>query len=66
MKQLDKLVEGNKTEAAITHALETLCGYLPATYKDECDALVDQYADQILKLLISELADPSTLSKELV
>jgi saposin len=65
MGYLDNLLEGNKSEAAVTQALDSLCAQLPSSYSSECTALVDQYTPQILQLIVNELADPTTICKEI-
>lgn len=43
------------TKQSIVEALEKVCNLLPAKYRKECDDLVTQYADEIIKLLLQEL-----------
>jgi len=65
MGYLDNMLAGNKTEEAVTAALDKLCGYLPSTYSSECKSLVDTYGPQIVKLIVEELANPTTVCTEL-
>ncbi|XP_078493268.1 uncharacterized protein LOC100176110 isoform X7 [Ciona intestinalis] len=57
---LDQLLTSNSTEQEIIAAVEKVCSILPATYKTECDSLIDQYGEVIIQLLAQEL-DPSKI-----
>ncbi|KAL4240157.1 hypothetical protein ACF0H5_000951 [Mactra antiquata] len=59
MKFLDKILQENRTEAAVKEALDKLCSYLPSSMSSECQNLVDTYSDQIIHLLVDEMIDPS-------
>nr|XP_026692833.1 uncharacterized protein LOC100176110 isoform X10 [Ciona intestinalis] len=61
---LDQLLTSNSTEQEIIAAVEKVCSILPATYKTECDSLIDQYGVVIIQLLAQEL-DPSKICAEL-
>lgn len=55
MKEVDNILKGNTTEAAVTAALEKVCDILPKTIRTECEDLVKQYAPEIIDLLINGL-----------
>uniref|UniRef100_UPI00358E0EE8 prosaposin-like n=1 Tax=Myxine glutinosa TaxID=7769 RepID=UPI00358E0EE8 len=57
VKKLESILENNATEAEIKEALLKVCGYLPEAYMQECDALVDEYEDMLVQLLMQSL-DP--------
>ena len=45
-------------------AVETICSYLPSTYKDECDSFIETYGEEIIKALNDKIA-PENLCKSL-
>ncbi|KAH9498380.1 hypothetical protein Btru_008134, partial [Bulinus truncatus] len=55
---IDTFVKENATEAEIEAILEKVCDILPASIKQQCENLVDQYGPLIIQLLIKEL-DPT-------
>ncbi|XP_052768278.1 uncharacterized protein LOC128208756 [Mya arenaria] len=60
LKEIDNLLKGNMSEAAIKSALAKVCSLMPETIAEECDTFVNQYAAQIIDLLIHEI-DPKTI-----
>ncbi|WAQ96189.1 SAP-like protein [Mya arenaria] len=85
LKEIDNLLKGNMSEAAIKSALAKVCSLLPETIAEECDTFaaiksalakvcsllpdtiaqecnnfVNQYAAQIIQLLIQEI-DPKQI-----
>ncbi|XP_052262835.1 uncharacterized protein LOC127866386 isoform X5 [Dreissena polymorpha] len=65
LKLVDKELQGNKSEAAITAALDKVCSLMPDTISVECNQFVSEYAKLIINLLVQELADPDTVCKAL-
>ncbi|XP_057312445.1 prosaposin-like isoform X4 [Hydractinia symbiolongicarpus] len=65
MGYLDDILKDQTTEAAVKKGLDELCAYLPPSLKSECTSLVDQYADEIIKLIVSKVANPAQVCKEL-
>ncbi|GFR60011.1 proactivator polypeptide, partial [Elysia marginata] len=60
MKEVDKMLLSNATEEAILNILDQVCTRLPPTIADQCEALLNQYKPEILKLLSKEL-DPENV-----
>ncbi|KAK3580729.1 hypothetical protein CHS0354_005737 [Potamilus streckersoni] len=56
LRELEKYIEMNSTEAQIKAALENICTYLPDTISQECKDFVDQYTDVIISLLQQKIA----------
>ncbi|XP_078393193.1 prosaposin-like [Cetorhinus maximus] len=54
---LDGFLESNATEKEIEAALDKICDLLPASVRDECNQLVEQYGPILLKILL-ETMDP--------
>ncbi|KAM4703943.1 prosaposin [Rhinophrynus dorsalis] len=54
VEEVENLLENNRTEAKIRHALEKVCGILPKKYRNQCVDIVDQYSEAIIKLLEQE------------
>ncbi|RUS88535.1 hypothetical protein EGW08_003711, partial [Elysia chlorotica] len=52
LTQLDKMLAENSTQAQIEAALDQVCNFLPASIKQECDSLVQQYTPQLIQLLL--------------
>jgi len=65
MSYLDSMLVQNSTEEEVKQALDSLCGKLPTSMSGECKTLVDTYADQIIKMIVQDLADPTSLCKDL-
>ena len=63
MQELDNKLKGNKTEEAVKKALEEVCEEIP--FSKECRSLVDTYSEQILRLVVGELADTHQVCKTL-
>ncbi|XP_064387394.1 uncharacterized protein LOC135335773 isoform X2 [Halichondria panicea] len=53
MKELEKLLGENSTEAEIKAALDKVCSYLPKTVNSTCVSLVDNYLDDIVKAIVN-------------
>lgn len=64
IQQLESMLANNATEDEIKKALLAVCGYLPEAYLQECDALVDEYEDMLIQLLLQSL-DPNYVCSEL-
>lgn len=57
VQYLDVVLQNNKTEAAITNALETVCKLTPSSLRDKCQNLIDTYGIYLVQLLV-QFADP--------
>ncbi|KAM9847825.1 prosaposin [Aulostomus maculatus] len=60
MKQLESMLEDQKTEEEVIQAVEKVCTYLPATLTSQCKDLVETYGQAIIELLVQQ-ADPKTV-----
>uniref|UniRef100_A0A8D3BW59 Prosaposin n=1 Tax=Scophthalmus maximus TaxID=52904 RepID=A0A8D3BW59_SCOMX len=60
MKQLESMLEDQKTEEEVIQAVEKVCTYLPATLSGQCKDLIETYGQAIIELLVQQ-ADPKTV-----
>ena len=60
MRELDKMLEKNSTQAEIEAALEKVCSFLPSHIRKECDEFVEKYSKEIIQLLV-EGASPTVV-----
>ncbi|XP_010783208.1 prosaposin isoform X2 [Notothenia coriiceps] len=60
MKQLEALLEDQKTEEEVIAAVEKVCTYLPGSLSAQCKDLVETYGQAIIELLVQQ-ADPKTV-----
>ncbi|XP_006837531.1 PREDICTED: prosaposin [Chrysochloris asiatica] len=51
VKEVVKLIDNNKTEQEIIHAVEKMCSKLPTSMSSECQEVVDTYGTAILSIL---------------
>jgi len=65
MGYLDNLIEAKSAETKIESLVESLCSHLPATFKNECDALITEYGDDLIKLVVNNFLSPANVCKEL-
>ncbi|XP_036121783.1 prosaposin isoform X1 [Molossus molossus] len=54
VKEVVKLMDSNKTEEEIIHALDKVCSKLPKSLSEECQEVVDTYGRSILSILLQE------------
>ncbi|XP_007505702.2 prosaposin [Monodelphis domestica] len=54
IKEVVKLLEGNKTKGDIIHAVEKVCAIIPKSMAEECKDLVESYGPAIVDLLLDE------------
>lgn len=59
---LEKQISNNATSTEIVAALEKVCDIAPASFKQSCDSLIEEYAPTILYLLI-KAATPEAVCK---
>ncbi|KAJ8022464.1 Prosaposin [Holothuria leucospilota] len=62
MKYLESVLSDNATEAEIEAALEKVCSLVPSTYRAACDAFVQEYTPEIVKLILSEVSPSEVCS----
>ncbi|XP_072484346.1 prosaposin isoform X2 [Notamacropus eugenii] len=54
IKEIIKLLEGNKTKEDMVHAVEKVCSVIPKSMAEECRDLVESYGPAIVDLLLDE------------
>ncbi|XP_062575849.1 prosaposin-like isoform X2 [Saccostrea cucullata] len=57
MREVDNILQQNRSREAIENALKMVCSKLPSTISQECTDFVNQYADLVINLIIQE-GDP--------
>ncbi|XP_034753387.1 prosaposin isoform X2 [Etheostoma cragini] len=60
MKQLESMLEDQKTEEEVIHAVEKVCTYLPSSVSAQCKDLIETYGQAIIELLVQQ-TDPKTV-----
>ncbi|XP_076824278.1 uncharacterized protein LOC143470198 isoform X4 [Clavelina lepadiformis] len=53
--ELDRLLQGNKTEAAVIAALDKVCNIAPVDIRKECQIFIDKYGKDVVDLIINEV-----------
>ncbi|XP_012879314.1 PREDICTED: proactivator polypeptide-like 1 [Dipodomys ordii] len=51
IQQVDRWLMTNSTEAIISHALERVCSFMPASVVQQCVTLVDTYSPSLVELV---------------
>ncbi|XP_022087388.1 uncharacterized protein LOC110977496 isoform X2 [Acanthaster planci] len=64
MKEVDRLLDSKATQAEIEKVLEDVCSLLPATIRNECQDFINEYAPQIIQLLL-QFVTPTQVCDEL-
>uniref|UniRef100_A0A8C6D7G3 Prosaposin n=1 Tax=Moschus moschiferus TaxID=68415 RepID=A0A8C6D7G3_MOSMO len=54
VKEVVKLIDNNRTEEEILHALDKVCSKLPTSLAEQCQEVVDTYGSSILAILFEE------------
>ncbi|XP_036590419.1 prosaposin isoform X2 [Trichosurus vulpecula] len=54
IKEIIKLLEGNKSKEDMVHAVEKVCSVIPKSMAQECRDLVESYGPAIVDLLLDE------------
>ncbi|KAG9344433.1 hypothetical protein JZ751_011103 [Albula glossodonta] len=60
LKEIDSMLQDEKTEENVVHAVEKVCMVLPSTLSAQCKDLIEAYGQAIIELLVQE-ADPKTV-----
>ncbi|XP_036402825.1 prosaposin isoform X2 [Megalops cyprinoides] len=60
MKEVESMLQEEKTEENVVHAVEKVCKVLPSTLSAQCKDLIEAYGQAIIELLVQE-ADPATI-----
>merc|ERR1711892_804747 len=58
MELLDQYLTDTTNEQAIADALKQICAALPSPLDAECDAMISEYTDDIIELLVNEYLSP--------
>merc|ERR1711936_271766 len=58
MELLDQYLTDTTNEQAIADALKEICALLPSPLDTECDAMISEYTDDIIDLLVNEYLSP--------
>eukprot|EP00092_Neocalanus_flemingeri_P018643 GFUD01020189.1.p1 GENE.GFUD01020189.1~~GFUD01020189.1.p1 ORF type:complete len:105 (+),score=37.65 GFUD01020189.1:31-345(+) len=58
MELLDQYLTDTTNEEAIADALKQICAALPSPLDAECDAMISEYTDDIIELLVNEYLSP--------
>lgn len=53
IKSLEDLLPKERTETAVIHVVEDICHILPASYRDQCEALVAKFTKKVLDAIMS-------------
>lgn len=53
IKSLEDLLPKERTETAVVHLLEDICHILPASYEDQCEAVVGKFTKKVLDAIMS-------------
>merc|ERR1712042_94407 len=62
---LDQYLTDTDSEEAIADALKQVCAALPSPLDKECDAMISEYADDIIELIVNEYLGPQQVCEEL-
>nr|XP_046213617.1 prosaposin-like isoform X5 [Oncorhynchus gorbuscha] len=60
MKELESMLQDEKTEQDVVRAVEKVCAVLPSSLSVQCKDLIEAYGQAIIELLVQE-ADPKTI-----
>ncbi|KAJ8359841.1 hypothetical protein SKAU_G00163660 [Synaphobranchus kaupii] len=60
MQEVVNLLEDQRTEEDVIHAVEKVCSLLPSKFSAQCKDLIEAYGEAIIDLLVQE-ADPKTV-----
>merc|ERR1711970_1611817 len=58
MELLDQYLTDTTNEQAIADALKEICALLPSPLDTECEAMISEYTDDIIDLLVNEYLSP--------
>ncbi|XP_029372132.1 surfactant protein Ba isoform X2 [Echeneis naucrates] len=60
VKTLEDMLPKERTEAAVTKALEEICHIMPSSYRDQCKNIIDKFSKSVLEA-IEGYASPHTI-----
>ncbi|KAM3599157.1 uncharacterized protein V6R79_001021 [Siganus canaliculatus] len=53
IKTLEDMLPKERTESAVTHLLDEICHILPATYRQDCEGVIDRFSKSVLDAILS-------------
>ncbi|XP_023322330.1 saposin-C [Eurytemora carolleeae] len=59
MQLLDETITDPTNEQQVINFLDQICGFLPVEIQAECHALIMEYVDDIIELLVNEYLAPA-------
>lgn len=62
---LEKKLLTNRTVDMTERAVQMLCSYLPQSVADPCTKFVDDYGDELIKLIVEQELAPEELCTEM-
>jgi len=62
---LDQYLTDTDSEQAIADALKQICAALPSPLDTECDAMISEYADDIIELIVNEYMGPQQVCEQI-
>merc|ERR1711970_1571068 len=65
MELLDQYLTDTDSEEAIADALKQICAALPSPLDAECDAMISEYADDIIELIVNEYLGPQQVCEQI-
>merc|ERR1712179_621227 len=65
MELLDQYLTDTDGEEAIADALKQICAALPSPLDTECDAMISEYADDIIELIVNEYLGPQQVCEQI-
>ncbi|XP_063043745.1 prosaposin [Engraulis encrasicolus] len=57
---LENILPVEKTETAVAHALERVCGLLPSAYRQQCEDFIEAYSKKLIEMLLDK-SSPQTI-----
>merc|ERR1719147_313131 len=65
MEVLDQYITEENTEQEVADALGQVCALLPEPLNLECQAMVQEYTDDIIELIVNQFLSPSQVCSKL-
>merc|ERR1719309_526931 len=65
MEVLDQYITEENTEQEVADALGQICALLPEPLNLECQAMIQEYTDDIIELIVNQFLSPSQVCSKL-
>jgi len=65
MELVDQAITDGANEQAVADALAQVCSLLPSPLDLECTAMVEEYTDDIIELIVNQYLSPDQVCAEL-